>query len=413
MPLKRGFTPGKCIADSKWRQLFLYHDNRFSKNNTIIFHVANIIMRHAVNRSVHAGIKAKPEAFAAFKKEMASPTFQGELENARTNPRSREAGKLIQRLMRFITMSGVKIPWSPEEREKEITYIIANHRYFGAASTFYTYAPDDVHAMDVIRWAYAYAGKGAFPETVPQAYIDALQGQSDKGDQRVYQDKDSGDVFDMRNKALQQLAADNPIACAAIFEHITENVRENLLCRKSKRLADKPLQDLEPGVFGVCAGNYDVKEANKRGALHNHGLFHGGITPALLSYIAEYPDLVREAMDALDTQLTASIPLEYHRLAIATHQLRIAKRRDQAYDVPEPPLLAGDKIDTSKLLEWRATFLEHTRIVVANRNVHRHEFSCECGAKGKIGCRYNMPMGHNINNTRLVQLIPKNQCHIT
>ena len=56
MPLKRGFTPGKCIADSKWRQLFLYHDNRFSKNNTIIFHVANIIMRHAVNRSVHAGI---------------------------------------------------------------------------------------------------------------------------------------------------------------------------------------------------------------------------------------------------------------------------------------------------------------------------------------------------------------------
>lgn len=59
------------------------------------------------------------------------------------------------------------------------------------------------------------------------------------------------------------------------------------------------------------------------------------------------------------------------------------------------------------------TFLEHTRIVVANRNVHRHEFSCECGAKGKIGCRYNMPMGHNINNTRLVQLIPKNQCHIT
>ena len=73
--------------------------------------------------------------------------------------------------MRFITMSGVKIPWSPEEREKEITYIIANHRYFGAASTFYTYAPDDVHAMDVIRWAYAYAGEGAFPETVPQAYI--------------------------------------------------------------------------------------------------------------------------------------------------------------------------------------------------------------------------------------------------
>ena len=59
--------------------------------------------------------------------------------------------------------------------------------------------------------------------------IDALQGQSDKGDQRVYQDKNSADVFDMRNKALQRLAADNPIACAAIFEHITENVRTCVL----------------------------------------------------------------------------------------------------------------------------------------------------------------------------------------
>ena len=45
---------------------------------------------------------------------MTSPGFQ-ELEKARDNPKSKEkeAGKLIQRLKRFITMSGVKIP-SPE-----------------------------------------------------------------------------------------------------------------------------------------------------------------------------------------------------------------------------------------------------------------------------------------------------------
>ena len=124
MPLRRGFTPGKCIADSKWRQLFLFHDNRFCHDQTILFqHAANIIMRHAVNKSVHAGIKAKPESFAAFKKEMASPSFKEELEKARDNPKSREAGKLIQRLMIFICMSGVKIPWSPEKRKREMSYI--------------------------------------------------------------------------------------------------------------------------------------------------------------------------------------------------------------------------------------------------------------------------------------------------
>ena len=56
-------------------------------------------MRHAVNKSVDAGIKAKPESFAALKKEMASPSFKEELEKARDNPKSREAGKLIQRLI--------------------------------------------------------------------------------------------------------------------------------------------------------------------------------------------------------------------------------------------------------------------------------------------------------------------------
>ena len=58
-------------------------------------------------------INPNAESFAAFQIEMTSPGFQEELEKARDNPKSKEAGKLIQRLKRFITMSGVKIP-SPE-----------------------------------------------------------------------------------------------------------------------------------------------------------------------------------------------------------------------------------------------------------------------------------------------------------
>ena len=71
-------------------------------------------------------LKAKPESFAALKKEMASPSFKEELEKARDNPKSiREAGKLIQRLMIFICMLlGVKIPWSPEKRKREMPYSI-------------------------------------------------------------------------------------------------------------------------------------------------------------------------------------------------------------------------------------------------------------------------------------------------
>ena len=58
-------------------------------------------------------INPNAESFAAFQIEMTSPGFQEELEKARDNPKSKEAGKLIQRLKRFITMSGVIIP-SPD-----------------------------------------------------------------------------------------------------------------------------------------------------------------------------------------------------------------------------------------------------------------------------------------------------------
>ena len=92
MPLRRGFTPGKGIADRKWR------DNSFCStiigsasiklSSSSMLPTCNIIMRHAVNKSVHAGIKAKPESFAAFKIEMASPSsFKEELEKARDKTR--------------------------------------------------------------------------------------------------------------------------------------------------------------------------------------------------------------------------------------------------------------------------------------------------------------------------------------
>ena len=44
----RGFPPRKCIADSKWRQLFLFHDNRVCHDQTILFqHAANMQHHHA------------------------------------------------------------------------------------------------------------------------------------------------------------------------------------------------------------------------------------------------------------------------------------------------------------------------------------------------------------------------------
>ena len=86
MPLRRGFTH----LESALRTVS--GDNSFCStiigsatiklSSSSMLPSANIIMRHAVNKSVHACIKAKPESFAAFKKEIPSPSFKEELEKA-------------------------------------------------------------------------------------------------------------------------------------------------------------------------------------------------------------------------------------------------------------------------------------------------------------------------------------------
>ena len=58
LPLRRGFRPGQIIPENRWRQVFLYYDNRFAQDLALLFHVANVKMRHAVNRAVGARVKS-------------------------------------------------------------------------------------------------------------------------------------------------------------------------------------------------------------------------------------------------------------------------------------------------------------------------------------------------------------------
>jgi hypothetical protein len=80
---------------------------------------------------------------------------------------------------------------------------------------FYTYAPDDVHDMRVIRLATPYTDQHSFPAVVPDKYKKALAGATDT--ERVVRSEDGSIEFDLRERALQSLAARNPCACAVVY----------------------------------------------------------------------------------------------------------------------------------------------------------------------------------------------------
>lgn len=173
------------------------------------------------------------------------------------------------------------------------------------------------------------------------------------------------------------------------------------------------------GTYGVPVCYRYVKECNKRGAAHIHGQYHGGLTPALISDLAEDPELRELALEALDTQITAEMPLESHLVDIARQTLRIGVRRDAAANIPRPDadLLketapegrSQEDWDTERKQkltdQWWPLFFQHAMLVVANRNVHEHRATCCSGTRGKTGCRFCAPWGHDVSKTRCIELI--------
>ena len=70
-----------------------------------------------------------------------------------------------------------------------------------------------------------------------------------------------------------------------------------------------------------------VVENNGRGSSHIHALNGAGASPRLLAGIANYPRLRDRALAAIETELVASLPLEYHLVGIALKVLRVSARR--------------------------------------------------------------------------------------
>jgi hypothetical protein len=119
-----------------------------------------------------------------------------------------------------------------------MTKLIADHRFAGTRSIFYSVASDDVHNPTSIQWAAPYTGEIiTFPAQVPSEFLHALQGK--EASERTAYAADGSILYAMDENSLQLLAAQNLVACAITFDHLVDNIQENLLCLTSTRKLTK------------------------------------------------------------------------------------------------------------------------------------------------------------------------------
>ena len=400
-PLRRGLAPPEPVSRAQLHRMFCYYDARFAHDMALVFHSANVAQRHAVNSAVAVKVQSRPDAFAEFNACVNDETFLRMLQRAKDNPKGEEAREVMRKVVSFINCSASRVPWGMRERSAEVTNLIAGQRAHGAASVFYTCAPDDVHQPLAVRLSSAHKEYGVFPNAwrpfdrcrKASSFLAALQRGPDKDRVRDDHHMDEG--------SLQKLAALNPIASVLTFhqvnaslglsirplpsprpvprlclcldprliprlDQLVENVRVNLLGYSKERANNPPLpnacddaeggdgacvRDHCKGIFGVNTLNRDVKECNKRAAMHEvsrcprspafiallwqrlpavyyvtysatptvrlppqHGQAHGGLSPALLGDVAAHDGLRQQALQALDSQVRGELPLEFHAL---------------------------------------------------------------------------------------------------
>ena len=372
-PLRRGLAPPEPVSRAQLHRMFCYYDARFAHDMALVFHSANVAQRHAVNSAVAVKVQSRPDAFAKFNACVNDETFLRMLQRAKENPKGEEAREVMRKVVSFINCSASRVPWGMRERSAEVTNLIAGQRAHGAASVFYTCAPDDVHQPLAVRLSSAHKEYGVFPNAwtpsercrKASSFLAALQGGPDKD--RV------SDDHHMDEGSLQKLAAVNPIASVLTFhqvnaslglsirplpsprpvprlclcldprliprlDQLVENVRVNLLGHSKERANNPPLpnacddaeggdgacvRDHCKGIFGVNTLNRDVKECNKRAAMHE---VSGARCPRSPAFVA---------------LLWQRLPAVYYVTYSATPTVRLPPQHGQAHGGLSPALL-GD-----------------------------------------------------------------------
>jgi len=105
-------------------------------------------------------------AFEQFKEAINDEDFEDLLKDAQVDPKGVAAQDLLKKLLPFLNISGRQVPWGNNERNAEVTKLMAEHRWYGPGSHFVNLAPGDVHNPSVVRLCHPFVGYDEAPAQV-------------------------------------------------------------------------------------------------------------------------------------------------------------------------------------------------------------------------------------------------------
>ena len=376
------------LSNKQTRHLLLQFSTVAARNAALIFTLANQKQRHSTVRAVSARVRS--DAFDRFVALINETGFWETLDAAADDPNSTQAQQLQRRLVPLLTLAGKEKPWGKVERSAMKGKILAVAARHGDPSVFLTISPDDVHQMLSIRLSYPSTSNQDFPASASDAVL------------REHRSPRNEIEFSVQ---LQRRASENPVATSVAYDWMINAVFEVLVGlpkrthrRKSDAILDCVVDgDLpqigkrRPGIFGVPVAAVWVTETSGRKALHLHSALWTCLSPRLLAKLASHDELLRELIDAINTQCRAEVGWEVHAVQAARTALKVS--------APPPAF-------------WTPSTAEEAAAVAPlfarQVGTHVHQATCHKGPQGAVGCRGGHARGHHVEETGIVQLINDN-----
>ena len=273
-PLGSGLRKSGPLTKTDTRHIFTQFSGIFGKTHRFIFSLFDQMQRHHTAGNIASAVRNRPQSLEAFKDWVNDPTFIPALERATKNPNSKEAKKILGKIMPHVKTFTSAVPFSAAQRKKAMRFLYAMVGHMGMPSFLFTFAPDDTYGSLNIRLSMPQKDNCQFPAN-DDGLIDALQ-----GDKSVFQN------INIERPHLKSLVAADPVATAEIYRIMMHAVYKVCLGMEpeDKSRRSQPLSNKKRGMIGKIHGAFGVNESQARGSLHMHLLIWGGIPPSLLQY---------------------------------------------------------------------------------------------------------------------------------
>jgi len=325
------------------------------------------------------------------------PKFSSLLKEAIAAPDGKAAIEVMKTILPILNLSKPISDFGPSQRTQCIACQIACHRRFGPAATFVTLAPNLQDDPTALRATFRSTNNDNFPANIDDNYIEAL-----KNDSSVIGEGNISLPVGYKQRAKR--ASDNPVAMAAEYQNLINNVLEilfgippdtctmgtgrktNRTCYYKYKFGYKGNKFRSKGIFGYIFAYYGTHEAQHRGTLHFHVILYGGISPEILDAVGGMNNLCASVSAVLDQMYKAELSPSFHLTRLFKNYQRTNDDLSTSIKTTRHAMVTPS-FHNEPLPNQTKKWHEFTQGVVVKCGVHRHTFTCRKSFCKHTKCR--------------------------